>query len=36
MLLVAFDMGDGRAYKKFAQKLAANAIRVSLGEEARA
>ena len=34
-LLVAFDMGDGRAYKTFAQKLAVNAIHVSSGEEAR-
>ena len=35
-LLVAFDMGDGRAHKTFAQKLAVNAIHVSSGEGARA
>jgi hypothetical protein len=34
-LLVAFDVRDGRAHKEFAQQLAASAIRVSLGQEAR-
>ena len=33
-LLSAFDVRDGRAQKEFAQQLAANAIRVSLREEA--
>ena len=34
-LLVAFDVRDGRANKKFAQQLAASAIRVSLNANAR-
>jgi hypothetical protein len=34
-LLVAFDVRDGRAHKEFAQQLAASAIRMSSGEEAR-
>ena len=35
-LLVAFDMGRGPAMMEYAQQLAANVIRVSAGEEARA
>lgn len=34
-LLVGFDVGDGRSQKEFAQQLAASAIRVAEGQEAR-